>query len=222
MSFGGFSHSSRQRAAKSMSAVESGPPETARINTGKLSSALKSLFASAAAIGAASLATDSFLLTVDALLYRDCCARVFAPDLGERGAGGLLLAQRSERLAEAQERVGRLGGRFVFGRDAEEGFGSVAETLALEQALAQPILRVGSKPVARKSAQEGAKALVGERIILAQHVAIGEVVIVLGTVGGRRRRKLRTGAAWIARRWRRELARDRSRRIGRGRAAQHR
>src|SRR5207302_9422535 len=73
MSFGGVWHAVRQRAAKTISAVESGPPETARTSIGRLSRALKSLFASAAETGAvsetgAASAADTLLFPLDALL----------------------------------------------------------------------------------------------------------------------------------------------------------
>src|SRR5207237_5125761 len=74
----------------------------------------------------------------------------------------------------------------------------IAEALALEQALAEPILHIGRKPIARVFAQEGAEAVVGERVVLAHQVTVGEVVIVLGTVRWRQRRDLGAGRARIA------------------------
>ena len=78
----------------------------------------------------------------------------FAQDFAERRAGRFLLAERGKRLPEAQQRVGRLGGGFVFGRDVEEGFRRVTETLALEQAFAEPEGGVAGEPVARDICSE--------------------------------------------------------------------
>src|SRR5262249_2292846 len=125
----------RQRATSTISAVESGPPDTARTTAGTLARSANTAFASEAETGApaaaAPSAADTLLFPVDTLLHGDRCARIFARDLAERGARGLLLAERGERLPKAQQCVGRLGGGLVFGRDVEEGFGGVAVALAL-------------------------------------------------------------------------------------------
>src|SRR6202011_905431 len=107
----------RQRAASTIKAVESGPPETARISAGADLRSANRVFASAAETGAARSAADTLLFPIDALLHAQRRARIFAQHLAERRAGGLLLAQHRERLAEPQQRVGRLGGGFVPGRD---------------------------------------------------------------------------------------------------------
>src|SRR4051794_22560714 len=91
----------RQRAASTMRAVESGPPDTARIRVGAALRSANSVLASATEIGAAS-AADTLLFPVDALLHADRCARIFAQDLAERCTGGFLLAERRERLTEPQ------------------------------------------------------------------------------------------------------------------------
>src|SRR5207237_62497 len=83
------------------------------------------------------------------------------------------------------------------GRDIEEGFRGFAIALALELALTEPILRIGRQTIAREFAQEGAEAFLGERIVLAHDVAIGEVVIVLRAVGRGQRRDLRAGRTRI-------------------------
>src|SRR6202030_4175245 len=150
----------------------------------------KSVLASAAETGAARSAADTLLFPVDALLHAERRAGIFAQHLSERRAGGLFLAQHRERLAEPQQRVARLGGGFIFGRDIEEGFGGVAIALPLEQAFAQPILRLGRHPVAGIFAQEGAKSVLGQRIVLAQDIAVGEVVIILRAIRRRQRRHL--------------------------------
>src|SRR5882757_8329112 len=152
-SAGPFLVAARQRAARTSSAVESGPPETARMMTGEELRPANSAFASAAETGAAS-AADTLLFPVDALLHADRRARIFAQDLAERRTGRFLLAERRERLPEPQQGVGRLRGRLELGRDVEEGLGGVAVALALEQAFAQPVLRLGRHPVARIPAQE--------------------------------------------------------------------
>src|SRR5690349_9653789 len=89
------------------------------------------------------------LLAVDRGFDAGGSARIFAADLAEGGAGGLLLLQRGERLAEPQQRIRSLGRFFVFGGDGEEGFRRVAILLALEVALAEPVLRVPEQRVAR-------------------------------------------------------------------------
>src|SRR3954462_5346838 len=58
----------RQRAARTSSAVESGPPETARTRAGAWTRSANSDFASAAETGAAS-AADTLLVPVAALLH---------------------------------------------------------------------------------------------------------------------------------------------------------
>src|SRR5262249_20217644 len=51
-----------------------------------------------------------------------------------------------------------------------------------------------SKPIVREVTQEEPEAVLGERVVLAQDVAVGEIVGVLGAVGGRQRRDLRAAA----------------------------
>src|ERR1700686_5130695 len=143
MSCGPFLSAARQRAASTIRAVESGPPETARRRAGADLRSANRVFASAAETGAARSAADTLLFPIDALLHAERRAGIFAQHLSERRAGGLLLAQPRERLTEPQQRVGRFGGGLIFGRDIQERFGGVAIALPLEQALAQPILRLG-------------------------------------------------------------------------------
>src|SRR5215475_2993308 len=185
MSAGPRLSAARQRAARTRSAVESGPPETARTRAAAGRRSSNSVLASAPETGSASSAVDTLLFPVDPLLHADRSARIFAQDFAERCAGGLFLTHGGERLAEPEQRVGRPGSGLVLCRDVEKGFGGVAVALALEQTLAQPILRIGGEPVARIAAQEGAETLFGKRVVLAQNVTIGEVVGVLRAVGGR-------------------------------------
>src|SRR6476619_7465830 len=184
----------------SSSAVESGPPETARTRAVALASGSNSVFASAAETGAASSAADTLLFSLDTLLHTGRCTGKLAHDLAERRAGGFLLAERGKRLSKPQQRVRRLGGRLIFSRDVEESFGRVAVALTLEQAFAQPIGGVAGHAVAGISAQEAAKALLGECIVLAQHVAIGEVVLVTRGLRGRQRGDHRAAGVGIAKR----------------------
>src|SRR6185503_6095846 len=184
----------------SSSAVDSGPPETARTRAVALASGANSVFASAAETGAASSAADTLLFSLDTLLHTGRCTGKLAQDLAERRAGGFLLAERGKRLSKPQQRVRRLGGRLIFGRDVEESFGRVAVALTLEQAFAQPIGGVPGHAVAGISAQEAAKALLGECIVLAQHVAIGEVVLVTRGLRGRQRGDHRAAGVGIAKR----------------------
>src|SRR5579883_312469 len=173
-----------------MRAVESGPPETASRSALAELKPAKSVLVSAAETGAGRSAAVTLLFSVDLLFQRNLRTRIFAQDLPERGARGLLLAQEGERLAEPQEGIGRPRGRFVFGRHVEEGFGGVPILLPLEQAFPQPILRFRRHPVARELAQKGTESICRQRIVLAQHVARSEVVIILGTVRRRQRREL--------------------------------
>src|SRR6266508_2332903 len=200
MSFGPCLRARRQRAASISSAVESGPPETASTRTGAWARGPNSVFASAGETGAASSAADTLLFPLDALLQARRCAGKLARDLAERRAGRFLLAERGERLPEAEQRVGRPGIGLELGRDVEESFRRVAEALALEQALAEPIGGVARHLVARMFLQEGAKAVLRQRVVLAQHIAVGEVVFVFRRLRGRQRRDRSASGARIARR----------------------
>src|SRR6187401_4324 len=102
-----------------MSAVESGPPETASTRTGKDCSPEKSDFASDAETAFAS-AVRTLLFLRDPALHAGRGARKFAPNLGERGASRLFLVHRRERLAKAQQRVRRFTRLLVFGRNVQE------------------------------------------------------------------------------------------------------
>src|ERR1700722_18392774 len=120
-SFGARLSAFAQRAASSSSAVESGPPETARTSPGKPSRPWNSAFASASRTACSTM--DTLLFPVHVLLHARRGARIFAQHLAQRGAGGFLSAKGGERLAEPQQRVGRPRGGFVFCRHREEGFG---------------------------------------------------------------------------------------------------
>src|SRR5579885_765146 len=174
-SFGPLLSALRQRAASHSSAVESGPPETASTSTGNCSRPEKSCLASDCETDDAS-AVATLLFLGDVALHLRRGLRIFASDLGERGAGRLLLMQRRERLAEAQKRLRRLAGVLVFRRHRQEGFRRLTITLLLELALAEPVLGVGQELVVRVLGHEILEGLRRQRIILAQHIAVGEVV----------------------------------------------
>src|SRR5262249_49156639 len=137
----------RQRAASTRSAVESGPPDTAITRAAAERRASNRVLASAAETGSAPSTADTPLVPGDAQLHAVPRARIFSPNLALRCTSGLLLARGGERLAEPEQRVGRPRGGVVLGRHVEKGFGGIAIALALEQALAQPILRIGREPV---------------------------------------------------------------------------
>src|SRR5262249_23781503 len=199
MSFGPRLSAPRQRAISISSAVESGPPETARTRARTRASGASNAFASAAETGAASSAADTLLFSLDPLPHRGRRARKFAQDFSERRAGRLLLAERGKRLSEAQKRIGRLGGGFVFGRDVEEGFRRVAEALALEHAFAEPIGGVAREPIVGIFAQEAVEGVFSERVVFAQHIAISEIVFVARGLRGRERGERAAGSGVLRR-----------------------
>src|SRR5664280_3105650 len=155
----------------------------------------------------------TLLFLRDAAFHGSRGARKFAPDFRQRGAGRFLLIERGERLPEPQQGVRRLAGVLEFSRDRQEGFRRVAIALALEQALAQPVLRVRHQLFVRIFAQEIAERLLGQRVIFVQHIAIRHVVFVLRRRRGRQRGQLGAGGAGVARRRRRQLRRRHRRRV---------
>src|SRR5262245_30458987 len=132
----------RHRAARTRSAVESGPPDTASTSVGASARSPNSALVSEIETGRSSSAVDTLLFPLDTLPHTGGGARKFATDLGERRASHFTLAESGKRLAQAQHRVGRLGTRGVFGRDQKERFGRRVITLALEARFAEPELRV--------------------------------------------------------------------------------
>ena len=122
-----------------------------------------------------------FVLALDA----DCFtlaprARIFARYLGEGRAGGFpsLQAPRATGRAAAAS-PGALPACLCLVETSRKDLGGVAIALALKQALAEPVIGVRRQPIARIFLHEGAQAFLGERVVLAQHVAVGEVVFVL-------------------------------------------
>src|ERR1700730_636640 len=207
----------RQRAASHISAIESGPPDTARTIAGARFQSANRRLASCAEIGELSssgmafgnpvsssdqlrhfaLALYPLLLTVDGCFDAARGARIFPRHFAECRTGGLLLLQRRQRLSEPQQRVGRFGRSIDVGGDAEEGFRGVAILLPLEKALAEPILRVRDQGIAGIFLREVAHGFFGQRIILALHVADAEIELVLRCCRGRQGGEGRTcsGAA---------------------------
>src|ERR1700751_4729556 len=89
-----------QRAAIRSSAVESGPPETAR--TRPRESSRPENKASASSSRSARSAVRALLFTVDALLHAERSARIFAQHFAERGACRFFFAQSCKRLSQPQ------------------------------------------------------------------------------------------------------------------------
>src|SRR6266545_1876486 len=108
----------RQRAASHRSAVESGPPDTARMRTGASERSANSAAASETETGA-SEAAETLLFPLGRLLHVRRRARIFAGNLAEGRARCLLLIERRERLAEPQQRVRRLASGLELGRHGE-------------------------------------------------------------------------------------------------------
>src|ERR1700733_2611116 len=146
-SFGARRMRLAQRAVRTSSAVESGPPEIARMRPRKPSRPENSAFASSSRTACS--AVDTLLFPVDGLFHTRRGFRIFAQNFTERGASGFFFAQSRERLAEPQQRVRRARGRLVFRRDREEGLGGIVILLVLVQAFAEPILRFRGQAVAR-------------------------------------------------------------------------
>src|SRR6478752_582860 len=100
--FGPLRRRLRQSAASTSSAIESGPPETASARAGRLIRSANRRSASAASIGLS--AADTLLFPLDRLLDARRCARIFAGDLTEGGAGQFFFIERGERLSQPQQR----------------------------------------------------------------------------------------------------------------------
>src|SRR4051794_17948832 len=118
---GGEPRVSRQRAASSIRAVESGPPETARRRPGSGARSANRALASPAKTGKA-LTAGSFLFAFGALFNIGGGARKLASHFAEGGAGGLLFAQRRQGFAQSQQRIGAFGRGFVFRGYGQEQF----------------------------------------------------------------------------------------------------
>src|SRR6185312_17540096 len=183
MSLGPRASPARQRAASSMRAVESGPPDTASSTAGSASRSWNSAAASAGVIlelcsegmtgrddGSRAARRQSAVLFLQLLRGRALHARrgvrIFASDLRERCASRLFLMQRRERLAEPEQSVRRLAAVLMLGRQREEGFRRLAIMLLLIERLAEPVLRVGYELLVRMLAQEVLEGLHGQPVIL--------------------------------------------------------
>src|SRR2546423_13796720 len=139
----------RQRAARKRSAVESGPPETARTRPDDCAKGLNRRCASAAEMGRAASAAHTLLLSLDLLSYTRGSARKLAQDFADRRPSRFLLAQCGKRLAKAHERIGRPGVSFVLGGDVDVGFGCAAIALALVVTFTDPIGGITGQSVVR-------------------------------------------------------------------------
>src|ERR1700704_1862088 len=232
----------RQRAASHINAIESGPPETARTIAGAAFQSANRRFAFCAEIGEWSssvrmthcktahtlrssprltltdhaLTLDPLLLTVHGRFNAARGARIFPCHLAERGTGGLLLLQGRKRLSEPQQGV-RSFRRFIeFGGHAKERFRSVTVLLALEETLAQPVLGICHQGIAGVFLREAAHRRLGQRIVLALHIADAEIELILGSCRWRQGGN-RTGRIGTARRRQcsRRTARSRIRKIER-------
>src|SRR4029079_4034786 len=201
----------RQRAASRRSAVESGPPEMARMRAGWPARPANSDRISAALSAAPPSAADTLLLALDALLHGGGGFRILAAHLGERRTGHFLLLHGRERLRKPQQRLRRLGVAAVLGGKVEEGLRRGVIALALKQTLAQPELCIGGAAVGRIFLQEGLEGVFRQRVILPEHIAVAKVIGVLRRIRGRRHRGHRAGGAEIARRRRRQRTRFRRR-----------
>src|ERR1700685_2231106 len=190
-----------QPAAMTRRAVESGPPETARISPRRSARPPNSAFASSSRSASSAMAT--LLFSIYRLLYPGGSMRIFAQHFAERCTGGFLLTQSGQRLAKPQQGFRRARGRLVFGRHGEEGFGGGAILLLLEKTFAEPILCLRRQAIARILAQETAEGVGGERIVFVQHIAVGEIVSVARRIARRQRGLHRAGCARIGGWWRR-------------------
>src|SRR5262249_25794571 len=150
-SFGPRRKPARQRAAKMSNAVESGPPDTASARTGDCARSPNSAAASAEETGSAA---GTLLFSLHALLHGRAGAGILESHLQEGGARRLLLLQGGQRLPEPHQRFRSLARFLVLGGDVEIGFGGLAIALALEQALAQPVIGLRGEPVVGVLAQE--------------------------------------------------------------------
>src|SRR5262245_7821839 len=90
----------RQAAARTSSAVESGPPETARTSAGASINPAKKTSASASEIATMSSAVDTFLFPLNALFHVERRTRILEVNLAEGRAGKFLLTHRGNRLSE--------------------------------------------------------------------------------------------------------------------------
>src|ERR1700759_5203200 len=123
-------------------------------------------------------AVDTLLFPLHHLPHGERGIGVLAGDFAEGRAGELFLVERGERLAETKQRVGGLGARLEFLRQRQEGVGCTAIVLALEHALAEPVLRLGREAVARIAPHEVAEGILGEGVVLVQEIAVAEIVDV--------------------------------------------
>src|SRR5215470_13142322 len=103
MSCGPRANRRRQRRVSTIRAVESAPPDTARMIRPARGNDANSPAISRCEIAAAASAVDTLLFPLDRLPDAQRGAGIFAADLRQPAAGGVLLAHLRERLAEPQQ-----------------------------------------------------------------------------------------------------------------------
>ena len=112
-------------------------------------------------------------------------ARIFAHDFAERGASRFLLTQSRERLAEPKQRLGRLAVVSYLVETARND--SAASRYAAAGTGSRPASIAPPAPAGRSDIGAGsAERVLGERVVLVQHIAIGEIVLVLRVAPGGR------------------------------------
>src|SRR5437588_526538 len=140
------------------------------------------------------LALDPLLLAIDCRFDPAGGTRIFPGHLAESSAGGFFFLQSCKRLSKPQQSVGRLCRFIELGGDAEESFRGISVLLALEIALAKPVLRVRDQGIARILLREVAHGFLGQRVVFSLHVADAEVEFVLWRGRRRQGRKPRAGS----------------------------
>src|SRR5689334_23723617 len=120
MSCGPRAKRRRQRRASTMRAVESAPPDTARMIRPERGNDANSRAISRCEIATAASAVDTLLFPLDRLPDAQRGAGVFAADLRQRAARRVFFAQLPKGLTEPQQCVGRLGGGGVIPRNKQE------------------------------------------------------------------------------------------------------
>src|SRR5580698_1344721 len=169
VSFGPRLSRPAQRAARTRSAVESGPPDTASNSPGKFSRPRNSPLASASETASAA---GTLLFPLHALFHTERGPWIFAQDFAERSTRGFFLVERRKRHPELEQRVRGARRRVVLGRNRQERFRGIAILLTLEQTLAEPVLRLGRLAIAWILLEERAKALGRMRIVFVLQIAV--------------------------------------------------
>ncbi len=169
----------RQRAASSSSAVESGPPETARTRAEGIGERIKQRLRLGG--GDRRRIVSSGHASV---LARHPASRrpMHGETLRRTSPSDAQAASFSPSAASdcpsRRSASGALRGSLVFGRDREEGFRRVAVALTLEQAFTEPVGGVAGERSPGYLLRKLRKPSSGEGVVLAQHVSHRRVVFV--------------------------------------------